>query len=236
MVAATEGDARQPVVSLILLTAVTGFVDAASFLGLEHVFTGNMTGNVLLLGFTLGGAHDVSVSAGLVALAAFLVGATSAGRLLRRPARRTLETVLVFEFVLLLGAEGVAVLTEEQTGIARGALLVLLAMPMGLQSAAARRLAVPNLTTVVITSLLTATAVDSSLAGGRNPHGTRQVAAVLAMLLSAVAGALLLRHGLAWTIGAAVVVHALALAGLMVPSDGRLSSADERRDGTGGQG
>ena len=76
MVAATESDGRQPVVSLILLTAVTGFVDAASFLGLQHVFTGNMTGNVLLLGFTLGGAHDLSVMAGIAALAAFLVGAT----------------------------------------------------------------------------------------------------------------------------------------------------------------
>jgi hypothetical protein len=40
MVPAKESDGRQPVVSLILLTAVTGFVDAASFLGLQHVFTG----------------------------------------------------------------------------------------------------------------------------------------------------------------------------------------------------
>ena len=57
---------RRLVSSLMLLTTVTGLVDAASVLGLGRVFTGNMTGNVLLLGFAIGGAHEVSIAASIV--------------------------------------------------------------------------------------------------------------------------------------------------------------------------
>jgi uncharacterized membrane protein YoaK (UPF0700 family) len=213
MMAATVGEDRRLMLSLMLLTAVTGLVEAASVLGLGHVFTGNMTGNVLLLGFAIGGAHDVSITASVVALAGFLVGGTCGGRLVRRAARRALGTALALEFVLLLSAAAVAALVEERAGAARGALLVLLAMSMGLQAAAARRLAVPDMTTVVLTSMLAGIALDSSLAGGTNPRLARRVGAVLAMLSGAVAGAFLMRRGLGWTIGTAVVIHAVAVAG-----------------------
>jgi len=43
--------------SLLGLTAVTGIVDAVSFLGLGHIFTANMTGNIVFLGFAIGGGH-----------------------------------------------------------------------------------------------------------------------------------------------------------------------------------
>ena len=215
MMEATGGADRRLALSLMLLTSVTGLVDAASVLGLGHVFTGNMTGNVLLLGFAISGAHEVSIAASVVALAGFLVGATCGGRLVRRATRRKLGTALALEFVLLLAAAGVATLAEEHAGTARGALLLLLAMPMGLQSAAARRLAVPDMTTVVLTSVLTGIAVDSSLSRGTNPHLARRVGAVLAMLSGAVAGALLMQRGLACTIGTAVVIQAMAVAGLL---------------------
>jgi len=72
---ATIAEDRRLMFSLMLLTFVTGLVDAASVLGLGRVFTANMTGNVVFLGFALGGAQDVSIAASLVALASFLVGA-----------------------------------------------------------------------------------------------------------------------------------------------------------------
>jgi hypothetical protein len=40
---------------LLGMTAVTGMVDAVSSLALGHVFTANMTGNVVFLGFAIGG-------------------------------------------------------------------------------------------------------------------------------------------------------------------------------------
>ena len=38
---------------LLVLTVTTGLIDAVSYLGLGHVFTANMTGNIVLLGFGL---------------------------------------------------------------------------------------------------------------------------------------------------------------------------------------
>ena len=72
---------RDVVVALLFLTFVTGMVDAASVLGLGHVFTANMTGNVVFLGFALAGMGTVSIVSGLNALGCFLVGAAVGGRI-----------------------------------------------------------------------------------------------------------------------------------------------------------
>ena len=86
-------------VSFGALTVVSGFVDAVSYLGLGHVFTANMTGNVVLIGFAVAGAPGFSVSASLCALGAFLVGAVVGGRLARHvsPERALLLVALTFE-------------------------------------------------------------------------------------------------------------------------------------------
>jgi uncharacterized membrane protein YoaK (UPF0700 family) len=65
---------------------------------------------------------------------------------------------------------------------------------MGVQNATARRLAVPELTTTVLTLTLTGIAADSWLGGGTGARTARRVLAVAAMLLGAVLGALLLIH------------------------------------------
>src|SRR5579862_5682992 len=79
-----------PVSPYILLgmTATTGIVDAVSFLALGHVFTANMTGNVVLLGFAFAGATGVSLSRSSVALIAFLGGAVAGGRMALDPSGR----------------------------------------------------------------------------------------------------------------------------------------------------
>jgi uncharacterized membrane protein YoaK (UPF0700 family) len=210
---AVGGHDRRLMAALLLLTFMTGFVDAASVLGLGHVFTANMTGNVVFLGFALGGAHDVSIAASIVALAGFLAGAAGGGRLIRSGDRHALGAALAIELVLLVAAAGLAALTDGGAPVAQGALLLLLAMPMGLQNAAIRRLAVPDMTTTVLTLTLTGIAADSSIAGGANPRLARRVGAVLSMLAGAVCGAFLLRRSLAWTIAAAAMIHAVAVAG-----------------------
>src|ERR1700755_1013792 len=75
---------RAVVLALLALTFTTGLVDAVSFLGLGRVFTANMTGNVVLLGFGLAGVGGLPVLAPLASLAAFATGAAGAGRVLRR--------------------------------------------------------------------------------------------------------------------------------------------------------
>ena len=79
----TSSEARDgPFPPLLLsLTAVTGLVDAASYLKLGHVFVANMTGNVVFLGFAIAGAGRLSVGASLFAIAAFLAGSVAGGLL-----------------------------------------------------------------------------------------------------------------------------------------------------------
>ena len=77
---------------------------------------------------------------------------------------------------------------------ARYALIVPLAVAMGIQNATARRLAVPDLTTTVLTLTLTGIAADSRLAGGTGGHPARRLIAVTAMFTGALLGALLVIH------------------------------------------
>src|SRR5258708_12061051 len=65
---------------LLSLTAVTGLVDAVSVLGLGRVFTANMTGNVVFLGFAAAGAPGLSLVRSGAALLAFVIGAAIGGR------------------------------------------------------------------------------------------------------------------------------------------------------------
>src|SRR2546423_10298345 len=70
--------------ALLVLTFTTGLVDAASYLGLGRVFTANMTGNVVLLGFGIAGSQGLPVVAPVVSLGAFLAGAAVSGALATR--------------------------------------------------------------------------------------------------------------------------------------------------------
>src|SRR5271169_2548979 len=97
----SEPDRPPPplVVTLAALTVVSGFVDAVSFLGVGHVFTANMTGNVVLIGSAAAGAPGFFVSASLCAVAAFIVGAVAGGRLAQRvrPLKNLLLVAMVIE-------------------------------------------------------------------------------------------------------------------------------------------
>jgi uncharacterized membrane protein YoaK (UPF0700 family) len=189
-----------PLPALLLgATVLTGVVDAVSYIALGHVFVANMTGNVVLLGFALAGAPGLSVLASVVALAAFLAGAAAGGVLVRRIAHRgaLLRAATAVEAALLVAALLVALGAPEPiAGARRGAVVVALALAMGVQSAAARRIAVPDLPTTVLTLTLAALAADAAGAGGGGAWATasRRAGAVLAMFAGALAGGLLTVH------------------------------------------
>ena len=177
---------------LLALTVVTGLVDATSYLKLGHVFVANMTGNVVFLGFGIAGAGGISVWASLTALGSFLVGGVCGGRIgARWPSDRGrhLTAATSMELVVVAAALVVAAFSPHHVGTAsRYAIIVLLAIGMGVQNAAARKLAVPDLTTTVLTLTLTGLAADSALAGGQGSKLGRRVLSVAAMLFGAVAG------------------------------------------------
>jgi uncharacterized membrane protein YoaK (UPF0700 family) len=209
-----KGSPHGPVAPLLLLlTFVTGLVDAFSYLALGHVFVANMTGNVLFLAFGLAGAHGLSVGASLVALVAFVIGAVAGGRIhtmMKGHRARLLELssfvqagLLAVGFVLALGRHNVL------NGGLRYAVVVVLAVAMGVQNAASRKLAVPDFTTTVLTLTLTGIGADSPLAGGGGSKTTRRMLSVATLFLGAFAGALLvLKVAIYWPLLLAVLVAA----------------------------
>lgn len=187
------GDRHGPLTPmLVALTMLTGVVDAASYLKLGHVFVANMTGNVVFVGFALAGARGLSAAASLIALGSFLVGARLGGWLVaRNPAHRghMLRAASSAQAMLIVLALLLALSAGEplQKG-ARYGLTVLLALAMGAQNASAQSLAVPELTTTVLTRTLTGIGVDSA---GPDSKLGRRIVAVAAMLLGALGGGLL---------------------------------------------
>ena len=212
--------------TLLTMTLVTGLVDAVSYLGLGHVFTANMTGNVVLLGFAVGGAPQLSVARSLTSLFAFVLGAVLGGRL-----SLTFSAAGRRSWLLKVGACEAALLFIAAlacVGLNAGSnaptsriyiVIVMTAAAMGLAAAAVRRLGAVDIRTTVLTSTLAAVAGDSALAGGSDHHLGRRVASILCMLAGAAAGALMLRFGLALSlVVGGMLVLGVASAGAWLPN------------------
>src|SRR6266702_8191531 len=75
--------------ALLGMTAVTGLVDAVSFLSLGRVFTANMTGNVVILAFATARVPGLSIARSSTALLSFLLGALFGGRIMSRASAET---------------------------------------------------------------------------------------------------------------------------------------------------
>jgi uncharacterized membrane protein YoaK (UPF0700 family) len=201
------------VVTLAALTVVSGFVDAVSFLGLGRVFTANMTGNVVLLGFATAGAPGYSIGASLCALGAFLGGAVAGGRLARRiqPVRNLLLVAMVIEAACTAVAAVVAgTVPAVDSEWPRFTIIALLAVSVGQRNAAVHRVGVPSMPTTVLTTALTGLASNSLLAGGTNPHARLARTTILCMFGGAVVGAVLVLHaGASWALGVAAGIVAV---------------------------
>ena len=198
--------------TLLVLTFTTGVIDAASYLGLGHVFTANMTGNIVLLGFGIAGGSGLPVISPMVSLAAFLVGAALGGRMAGALPARTLHlsrSILIEIGVVLLAAALALTLDVTPDRFSGDLIIALLAFGMGVRNATVRRVKVADLTTTVLTMTLTGLAADSPLAGGDGQGSGRRTAAVLAMLLGAIAGALLLKVDLVLVLALACLLAIL---------------------------
>ena len=199
------------------MTVVTGLVDSFSYLLLGHVFVANMTGNVVFLGFAVAGAQGFSIAASVVALAAFGVGSVFGGRIVarfghhrghhlaghRRPGAVLgdlgdpgLRRIAPFRFRRPLFAHRRA------------------SLAMGVQNSSVRSLAVPDLTTTVLTLTVTGIGADSVLGGGKGSKSGRRLLSVAAMFIGALVGAALVLHvhvALPLTIALAIVIIVAAI-------------------------
>jgi uncharacterized membrane protein YoaK (UPF0700 family) len=199
-------------VLLLLLTNAAGYVDALSYLALGRVFTANMTGNTVLLGLgAVQGDGEAVLRAGLALIGFLAGGAVGAWVVQRAPDRavwpRGVTIALGLEW-LLLAATALAALPLTPDPAAAGpdtadliaALIVLSALAMGVQSAAARRLDVSGIATTFITGTLTTLTTMIATVPTQVTRGRRLL---LAVWILYVVGAML---------GAAVVLIAPRLA------------------------
>lgn len=188
-----------PLVRLLLvLSATTGMVDAASILGMEKVFTANMTGNVVFAAFAAVGAEGFHAPYYIAALGAFMAGALIAGRIWRLSGTGRLSRWLVIaatvESTMLVIAGSLAILFDRAGGVTTAGLALLIALTagaMGFRNAVVRQLKVPDLTTTVLTLTITGLASDSRLAGGDGTNQRTRVAAVGMIFAGAAVGAAL---------------------------------------------
>jgi uncharacterized membrane protein YoaK (UPF0700 family) len=202
--------------TLLGMTAVTGLVDAVSFLSLGHVFTANMTGNIVFLAFATAHVSGLSVKRSLTALLAFLVGAILGGRVMARANAdsqiRFAAQAFLLEVAFLSSASFFCIgyrgdLLEHS--FQPFALIALTALAMGTRNAAVRKLAIPDLTTTVLTLTITGIGADSSLANGNNPRLARRVAAVAAMFLGAALGAVVIHYSISAALWLATAISAV---------------------------
>ena len=214
---------------LLTLSVVTGVVDAVSILALGRVFVANMTGNVAFAAFALVGTPGFSLSASLFALAGFLIGAYAGGILITRAGgdRATLLRAGTVAELLLASVSLLIAALSGDPGASHGTLglgmsifgpavtdvvAALLAVTMGIQSAVARKLAVPDLTTTVLTMTLTGLGAEipAVIRGIEAPAPARRAArAALGRRLTAVAA---IAAGAA--VGAVLVLHVSPLSGM----------------------
>ena len=197
---------------MMALTLVTGVVDAVGYLGLDHIFTGNMTGNVVILAMALAGAANLPTLGPLVALGAFLLGAAVAGYTLQSSPKgwnRRVTLLLTAGCIALTGTAAISLIVED---VGRPSIRVIvaavIAMHMGSQALIARHLGVRDMTTVVITSTMTSLAGESLVGKQRPRLLNRRLAAVLAMFAGAVIGVLLLHIHVSVPIGIGIAITA----------------------------
>lgn len=190
---------------LLLITASTGVIDADSYLALDHVFTGNMTGNVLFIGFALVGVAGIPFLNNAIALIGFVAGSMISGRIVGRGHDRGFPRVsalvLLGGGILAIGLATVWTILGDLPTPVLYSLTFLLAIVMGSQVTAVKPIGNSDVTTIVVTNTLANLARDSRLAGGSHERWVPRLLAVIAMGTGAAVGATIIH----WFAGSAAL-------------------------------
>ena len=181
------------------LAAASGATDAIGYLGLGHVFTSAMTGNLVLLGISLGHRNGLRAGRVLVSLVCFMAGAALGSRVARTPQPddpvwpSAVTTALVIEVPLFIAyATCWWAVGARPDFVAKVVLLGLGAIMLGIQSSAMQRFGAALNTTFLSGAL---TLLVGQLATGHPFRDTRHHLLVLVGLVSGGSlAALLVMH------------------------------------------
>jgi uncharacterized membrane protein YoaK (UPF0700 family) len=146
---------------VLLLSCAAGAVDAASYIGLGHVFAANMTGNTVHLGMATGYGSLVDIGHSGSALLGFLLGVAAGASIVERddaptPWPRAVNVALVCELILLAITAVVWAAAGAKGPPTTDGLLLALGLAMGVQSVTVRRLRIPGVASTYLTGTLTA--------------------------------------------------------------------------------
>ncbi|MFC9708303.1 YoaK family protein [Paenibacillus sp. NPDC056933] len=196
--------------ALLLLCMSAGMVDVIGYLGLGHVLTANMTGNIVLLGIAVSRAQEFVVLRSLLALIGFIAGNAIAAHMIghvqtkngwssRVTAVFTVESILLLLFAIAM----ISPYSEQLSYL----LIAMLAAAMGMQTTAARRIGIAGISTTVLTNNLAAVVEDAvsilqrlrhanirSLAKELSPDAYLRAGAVVIYLTGVILAALLFHH------------------------------------------
>ena len=179
------------------LAVTTGAMDAIGFIAMGGVFASVMTGNLVLLGVSIGHRNGSLAAHVGVALAGYIVGVVAGAIVAGRPDRgratwpARVTAALLVELALIVGVTvGWELAGGHPVGDPQLLLLALASLAMGVQSSAVRSLAAPGLSstymTGTLTSLVSAVAVGDGLAGQR-----QNLAVIVAVVVGAAVGGVL---------------------------------------------
>jgi uncharacterized membrane protein YoaK (UPF0700 family) len=215
---------------VLLLSCAAGSIDAASYIGLGHVFAANMTGNTVHLGMATGYGSLVDIGHSGSALLGFLLGVAIGASIVERddsptPWPQVVNVALVCELVLLAITAAIWAAAGANASSTTDGLLLALGLAMGMQSVTVRRLRIPGVASTYLTGTLTAlTAGLVRVALGRRTpapeaptHGSVLMASVWAIYGGgAVITTLVSPHG-----GARALVLPLALIAIVLVAGDR---------------
>ncbi|BBP89657.1 UPF0700 transmembrane protein YoaK [Bacillus safensis] len=143
--------------ALVFLCLSAGIVDVIGYLSLGHVFTANMTGNIVLLGIAAGSSLQLTALHSITALSGFVLGVLLAVVIGGKHEKtfwpkKAVTRIFIIELMILLLFALMTIFPYTQG--AYFMLIILLSMAMGMQTAAARKLNVAGISTTVLTSTL----------------------------------------------------------------------------------
>jgi uncharacterized membrane protein YoaK (UPF0700 family) len=204
-----------------LICIACGVLDATCFVALGGTFVGLMTGNLILMGISLGGASGgVDPALFLYPLGGYAVGALLAGMPFKtRGLERASRTGLWIAGGVLFAIAVFVWIGTVKANTAQGWLVVALtALYMGFQSAVLYLSKRVTITTNVMTSTLTSFLADYPLQVLGKGVSWHKFFALLGFLLGVMLGALLSRIHIGYAFSVSFVLAALAIAALLKPT------------------
>lgn len=205
--------------AMLLLCLSAGMVDVIGYLGLGHVLTANMTGNIVLLGIAIARAQEFVVLRALLALIGFIAGNAIAAHMIGRVQTKNgwssqVTTVFTVESILLL-LFAIAMISPYSEQLSY-LLIAILAAAMGMQTTAARRIGIAGISTTVLTNNLAAVVEDAVSILQRLRHANiRSLVKALSADAYLRAGAVVIYLG--GVILAAILFHHVPMMAVWIP-------------------